>query len=115
MSSVLLLSCGGESGASEAVAESTCVTENLSFKADIWPIFEANCLPCHNSEDYARKADGNLFDGYASVKEKLDEGLIIGNIEHTSGFIKMPYKKTKIADCDIDKIKAWAKAGALDN
>ena len=114
--SFLFISCGGEpNGTTTEEVIADCPTENLSFKADIWPIIETNCLPCHNSEDYARKADGNLFAGYADIKAKLDEGLLIGNIEHLPGFINMPYKKKKIGDCEIAKIKSWAKAGALDN
>ncbi len=112
----LLSSCGGESGSTTTEANTAnCSTEEMSFKADIWPIIESNCLPCHNSEDYARKADGNLFAGYADIKAKLDEGLLIGNIEHLPGFINMPYKKKKIGDCEIAKIKAWVADGAVDN
>lgn len=114
--SFLFISCGGETGSSATEDTSAaCPTEKLSFKADIWPIIESNCLPCHNSEDYARKADGNLFAGYADIKAKLDEGLLVGNIEHLPGFINMPYKKKKISDCEIAKIKAWVADGAMDN
>lgn len=113
-----LTSCGGVEEKMEEVAEVSapaCASTELSYKKDILPIFEANCFSCHNEEVYARKADGNLMVGYSDIKKYLDEGLIIGNIERTQGFIGMPYKKEKIDSCDIEKIKAWAAAGALEN
>lgn len=92
-----------------------CKIDSLSFKKDILPIFESNCFSFHNKEKYASKADGNLMQSYGDIKKLLDEGLIIGNIERKAGFIGMPYKKEKIDSCDIEKIKSWAKQGALNN
>ena len=92
-----------------------CKIDSLSFKKDILPIFESNCFSCHNEEKYASKADGNLMQSYQDIKKLLDEGLIIGNIERRAGFIGMPYKKEKIDSCDIEKIKAWVKLGAINN
>lgn len=92
-----------------------CFEEEPSFAKDVWPIFESNCLHCHGLANYARKADGNLFLGFEDVKNKLDEGLIIGNIEHKPGFINMPYRKKKISDCEIEIIKEWVRLGGKDN
>lgn len=114
IASIFMLSSCGSSGG-EAAKESACNTENLSFKTDVLPIFESKCFSCHNEENYASDADGNLMVGYSDIKKYLDEGLIIGNIEHTAGFLKMPYRKAKIEDCEIAMIKAWVKDGALNN
>ena len=92
-----------------------CFDGEPTFSKDVWPIFQSNCVHCHGAEVYARKADGNLFSGYDDVKSKLDEGLIIGNIEHQPGFINMPYRKNKITDCEIQIIKSWVHAGAKNN
>lgn len=119
MSLILLViafcSCSTKTSTTNDEESVVCHTEELSFKTDVLPIFESNCFSCHSEENYASDADGNLMVGYADIKKYLDEGLIMGNIEHRAGFLKMPYRKAKLDDCDIDKIKAWVKAGALDN
>ena len=39
---------------------------------------------------------------------------IVGAINHTEGFLPMPYPAgtDKLADCDIDKLTAWIADGA---
>lgn len=118
ISSALFLFSSCDSGKLKEPVQSVndvCYESVPTFKNDVWPIFESNCLHCHGVSNYARKADGNLFSGYDDVKSKLDEGLIIGNIEHKQGFINMPYRKKKITACEIEVIKAWVAAGAIDN
>lgn len=112
---VSMFACGEEIKEEEIVDTIDCGVDSLSYKKDILPIFESNCFSCHSEENYAKKADGNLMVGYSDIKKFLDEGLVIGNIEHKQGFINMPYKKAKIDSCDIEKIKAWAAEGALEN
>lgn len=110
---LLLVSCSNSGD--KASKLDICKIDTISFKADILPIFENNCFSCHNEENNARKADGNKMIDYSDIKKYLDQDLIIGNIEHQSGFIKMPYKKQKLDSCDIEKIKAWVATGAFDN
>lgn len=96
--------------------ESSCdVPETVSYSEHIEPVLEANCYKCHNDEDYARKADGNKMEGYENIKALVDKGLVYGNITHKPGFINMPYQEKKIAECDIELIKAWIDNGAPNN
>jgi len=99
----------------EEATTSDCKTTMLSYKTDILPIFESYCFECHNEEKYASRADGNLMNSYATIKAMLDKGLIVGNIEHEKGFVKMPNRKKKLPDCEIAKIKAWVAEGAKEN
>lgn len=109
-------SCGSsQPEATEEVITTDCKTASLSYQADILPIFESYCFECHNQEKYASRADGHLMNSYATIKALLDKGLIIGNIEHQKGFVKMPNRKKKLPDCEIAKIKAWVAEGAKEN
>lgn len=110
----LLFSCGTipETETAEAGCE---IQETVSYATDIVPILESNCYRCHNTEDYASKADGNLLEGYDNIKKKIDEGLVYGNIAHLPGFLKMPRRTAQIDSCDIATVKAWIDQGAPNN
>lgn len=97
------------------VVEFVCETENISYAKDIVPILTTNCYECHNEEEYASKADGNLLEGYEAIKKKIDEGLVLGNINHEKGFIAMPYRRAQIDSCSRLIIKSWIEAGAPNN
>lgn len=114
---VFCLSCGDnkETKKDKEVVENTCDTDKVSFKDDIWPIIQTNCLECHNEADYKEKADGNKMFNYKHIKKLADRGLIYGNVQHLQGYKAMPYERDKLDSCSIAKIKAWIAMDAPEN
>ena len=89
-----------------------CTTSNMKFSADIAPILQANCNSCHNATG---PLGGVITENYAGAKIIADNGTLVGTITHASGFSPMPKGKPKLADCDINKIKAWIAQGTQNN
>lgn len=91
---------------------SECETANMSYLLDIAPILALSCFPCHRND----VADGSVKLGsYSEVKIWVNNGALLGAINHESGFSPMPKVGGKLPDCTIEKIVSWIDAGAPDN
>ena len=89
-----------------------CETNNMTYSANIKPILENFCYSCHGR---GLSQNGINFDTYAGVKAVADNGKLVGAISHASGFVPMPQSAPKLSDCNINRIKAWVNAGAVNN
>ncbi len=94
-------------------ATNSCSTENISFSTYVQPFLKNNCGGCHSR---GTTGNGNigLLD-YASVVSATEKGRLLGAISHSPGFVAMPEGGSKMAQCDIDKIASWIKAGTPNN
>ena len=91
---------------------SVCDTTDISYVQDIAPILNTSCNGCHAS---AINIANVSLDQYAAVKKFVDNGKLIGVIRHDPGFSAMPSGAPKIADCSIQKLEAWLRAGSPNN
>jgi uncharacterized membrane protein len=89
-----------------------CETDNVSFASFVKPILDLYCVGCHSGNPPSGGID---LSNYQGVKAVADNGSLIGAINWTAGFSKMPKNGDQLPDCEIDKIKSWVDAGALDN
>jgi hypothetical protein len=80
-----------------------CDTINVTY-ASVQPIFENNCVRCHNEQL-------NYFDiklsSFANAKAAAQTGYLIKAVNHLSGVIPMPFQLPKLDDCDVRKITIW--------
>lgn len=90
----------------------TCNTQDMKYTVNIVPILTANCFECHGN---GTATSGVNLETYSSVKSLADNGKLVGVVSHAAGFKQMPYNKPKLSDCDINRIKSWVAAGALNN
>ena len=89
-----------------------CITTDISYVEDIAPIIQQNCFSCHS----AAVNTGNItLEGHAKLAGYALNGRLLGAIRHDPGFIAMPQGASKLSDCNIAKIEAWAMEGALNN
>ena len=90
----------------------TCVTATSTFKNNVIRIMADHCISCHNDVD----PQGSItLEGYSNVKKYVDDGSLYGSIIHDAAYSKMPTSGVKIPACDIDELRVWIEAGALDN
>ena len=89
-----------------------CDTSDMQYAANVLPILQNNCYTCHGN---GSTEGGISLDGYSNVKQKVDANLLINVIIHAPGYPAMPNGLPKLADCDINKIKAWVNRGAPNN
>ena len=93
--------------------------ENVSFSEDILPIFKDRCSECHEwpdpSEDLVLTSYGDVMYGSANgdvvIPGEPENSYLVELIE--TG--QMPRRRDPLTTVQIELIKAWIEAGALDN
>jgi len=104
---LFLASCGDDEE-----EPATCETADLTYTNDIASIINGSCAVsgCHNAGATATFA----MSDFAETSAAVGFGRIVGAINHSDGFLPMPYPSgsDKIAQCDIDKITQWIADGA---
>ena len=98
-------------------ATTECITADMSFAKDVWPVINASCTGCHSG---ANPSGGIKLENYADVSGASqinpgNYGSLYGVISHASGNSPMPKNSDKLPDCTISQIKAWIDQGAQDN
>jgi cytochrome c5 len=83
-----------------------------TFNADVMPLLNARCNSCHAGTS---PSGGIKLDSYTEVIKYVENGSLIGSIEHASGFSAMPKNGSKMTTCQIQTIQSWIDAGALNN
>jgi hypothetical protein len=99
----------------------------ISFKEDVQPVLERNCVVCHRpgAEGYA--ASGLSLESYASLMKGTKSGPVIEPGSSASSIlvrsvdrdanppVVMPHRNPPLPKKDVKILKAWVDQGALDN
>jgi len=97
----------------ELYPNQTCdTTAAVTFAANIQPILARNCTSCHTGASANAGVDLSTHNGVAAVALN---GQLVGAITHAAGFSPMPQGASKLPECNINQIKKWVEAGALNN
>lgn len=92
----------------------TCDTTAAStYSAVVLPILNTSCNNCHGGS--ASAGAGIILDTYAGVKAQVNNGKLMGSINHSAGYSAMPKNGAKMSACNIAKINRWIAAGSLNN
>jgi ribosomal protein S16 len=89
-----------------------CDTTAFNYAADVAPILSNFCNGCHGG---SFPSDGIITSSWASLQAIVNDGRLLGSIQHASGFSPMPKGSAKMNSCNITKIRKWIQAGALNN
>ncbi|HAQ64541.1 MAG TPA: hypothetical protein DCR43_01585 [Bacteroidales bacterium] len=89
-----------------------CDLSNVTYQATIAPVMASSCNSCHSG---ATASGGVVTNTYEGLKIIALNGKLYGSVSHASGFSSMPQNGNKLSACNIDKIKTWIDAGALQN
>jgi hypothetical protein len=99
----------------EILYPNNCNTTGVTYSVTVTGILSANCYACHNTANASANGAGIQLDSYSKLKPFVDNGKLMGTINHAGGFPAMPKNATKLPACDISKIQAWVDAGAPQN
>ena len=120
--SIAVLLCFSPLGA--LLADEAPKATSPSFTKDVLPILRANCVGCHQD---AKKLGGYLMTDFqgllqggesgskAVVPGKSAESHLIHEIVSIDGKASMPKKGKPLNDVEIDLIKRWIDAGAIND
>lgn len=109
-----------------------CSSKEMSFKNDIAPIIQANCIECHISPDGAGyKKSGLELSSYeglmagTTINGVRGAIIIAGNPASSTLLrlvegkadpsIRMPHNKKSLKDNEITALKMWVEQGAKNN
>jgi hypothetical protein len=91
----------------------TCTPNpNASFTVDVLPILNIKCNNCHAGTS---PSGGIKLNSYTEVIKYVEDGSLMGSINHASGYSAMPKNGGKLPPCEIQVIQDWIDAGALNN
>ena len=113
-----LQSCTSDKG---EVPKPIPITTIISYAADIKPIMVTYCYgngtthTCHVTPSN-QGAPGD-FSTYSGLKVKVDNGTIQSRVLTSGGGMPPAYSSgpTALSAADLEKLKTWVNAGALDN
>ncbi len=94
---------------------SVCDTSVTKFSTEVKPILQSNCLTCHSNSAATANGAGIKLQDYADVKIQVNNGKLVGVIEHRSGYVAMPKGGVKLNNCNILIINTWIIKGALND
>ena len=90
----------------------SCPEESISFSQQVLPILESKCNSCH---DAARAFGSVVLDTYDSVQVYVQDGSLLGSIQHEAPYSAMPPDQGKLPSCEISQIANWIQEGAANN
>ena len=91
--------------------KATKTAPKVTYEANIRPLIETNCSPCHFPDKNGMKKPLN---SYTAVKDNIDS--MLSRIQRNpadKGF--MPFKHPKLSDSTITVFKQWKADGTLEN
>lgn len=113
MTGLLLASCFYDNEERLYPESANCdATAVATFSAEVLPLLNGRCNGCHSGTS---PSGGIKLNTYSEVIKYVNDGSLIGSIEHRSGFSPMPKNGSKMSACQIQEIQSWIDAGALDN
>jgi uncharacterized membrane protein len=112
---VLLAACASDNTEDllgNAPPTPTCNPAANTYAAVVAPLLQQRCTPCHNN--VARSGNISL-ETHAQVQAVARNGQLVGVVSHAPGYQAMPQGGPKLSDCEIEHIRSWVAAGALNN
>ena len=116
----LLLSCD----LAQATLPNETPASPPSFSRDVLPILRANCFGCHQD---AKKLGGYLMTDFQAMRSggesaapaivpgKSAESYLVKEIVPVDGKSEMPKKGKPLSEAEIDIIRRWIDAGAVND
>lgn len=91
---------------------SNCDTSSFKYAADIRPLIQKYCVGCHNATTVS---GGYNYENYSGLIVPIQQGRLLGAINHQPGYSAMPKGGMKLNNCEIKKIEKWIANGAQNN
>lgn len=88
------------------------VPTTSTFSANILPLLNNRCNSCHSGSS---PSGGIVLTSYTEVIKYVNNGSLMGSINHASGYSSMPKNSNKMSSCEIGTIQKWIDSGALNN
>jgi Na+-translocating ferredoxin:NAD+ oxidoreductase RNF subunit RnfB len=99
-------------GANDTDCAVPCEPDNIAYAANILPLIQDYCAGCHGDN---REDGGVNLASHAEVLRYVEDGSLVGSMEHAVSFFPMPPEAVRVPECRILQVKNWIAAGAPNN
>ncbi|MBK7576973.1 MAG: hypothetical protein IPI24_06025 [Ignavibacteria bacterium] len=86
----------------------TCDTVNVLYTTHVEPMMARYCNGCHSGDVPEAGID---LSQRATVETYARNGMLVGTMSHSAGFLKMPPSGPRVSDCTIGTVHAWISQG----
>lgn len=93
---------------------SPCDDAVVTFSGTVSSILQP-CLTCHSNSAASSSGSGIKLQEYADVMIVVNNGRLMGAVNHANGFVPMPGGGGKLPDCEIAQLQKWIDNGSLNN
>lgn len=83
-----------------------------TFSKNVLPLLNNRCNNCHGGSS---PSAGINLTSYTEVIKYVNNGSLMGSINHASGYSAMPKNSGKMSSCEIGTIQSWIDSGAFNN
>lgn len=88
-----------------------CDPSLYTYAAVISPLLSNKCTFCHKPGNLSGNID---LSTYNAARTQALNGNLFGSISHSDGYVAMPVGG-KLSDCEIEQVREWVNAGALND
>ena len=93
----------------------TCDTATVTYSATVKPVINTYCISCHSTASGPSSGGGIVLDTHATLLTYVNNGRLMGSLNHSSGYSAMPKGSGQLASCTLTQFQAWINAGAKNN
>ena len=91
-----------------------CSDTNVTFSGTVTTILQP-CQSCHSNSNASSSGKGIKLHDYSDVMVHVNNGKLMGSINHANGYLPMPNGGGKLADCEISQLQKWIDNGSPNN
>jgi hypothetical protein len=92
-----------------------CDTTKYTYAAAIVPILNNYCYGCHATAVATGSGGGIILDTYSALLIQAQNGKLLGDLQHATGYNQMPLGGAQLSECKITQVSKWIQAGAQNN
>jgi type 1 fimbria pilin len=93
---------------------SPCDDKDVTFSGTVTTILHP-CQSCHSNSTASASGSGIKLQNYSDVMIQVNNGKLMGSVNHANGYIPMPNGGGKLPDCEIAQLQKWIDNGSPNN
>jgi hypothetical protein len=93
---------------------SPCDDTEITYSGTITTILQP-CQACHSNSNASSSGNGIKLQEYSDVMIQVNNGKLMGSVNHAKGYSPMPDGGGKLPDCEIAQLQKWIDNGSPNN
>jgi len=91
-----------------------CDDTEVTYSSTVSTILQP-CQVCHSNSNASSSGNGIKLQNYSDVMIQVNNGKLMGSVNHSNGYVPMPNGGGKLPDCEIAQLQKWIDIGSPNN